>query len=311
MSLQNQFPVLEQAKTFLVLFAHLWTAFSLTKNGLLKSKQSKDFISAASDALFKESLGMPTEVFPYPTVKQVVFEIRYPNLFSIENKIGDFQEKIIGEFPESQAFFRRQLVFADIGPEGKLMNLPDQFGQESGRKMWVFKSKEQIVVNVTTSSLSISSNQHKTYSNPSSAKKFRDVIEFVLNSFFEVISVPIISRIGLRYIDECPLPSKDNETLRKFYNSSFPAERYPISEAEGIYFEITTKRNSHNLIYKERLAKEGDQYKLFLDFDGFENEVPSKDFLKVADELHEMIEEEYFNTIKEPVKDYMRTGKLE
>jgi uncharacterized protein (TIGR04255 family) len=253
---------------------------------------------------------MPTEVFTYPTVKQVVFEVRYPNLFSVENKIGDFQEKIISEFPESLALHRRQMIFADIGPEGKLMSLPDQFGQESGKKVWVFKSKEQIEIDVTTNSLLIISNQHKTYNNPGSGKKFRDVIEFVMNNFFGVISVPILNRIGLRYVDECPLPSKDNETLRKFYDSSFPLERYPISEAEGIYFEITTKRDSHNLIYKERLTKEGEQYKLFLDFDGFENEVPSKDFLKVADELHEMIEKEYFKTIKEPVKDYMRTGKL-
>lgn len=264
--------------------------------------------------MVEEKVDTSGEVFPYPTVKQVAFEIRYPNLFSIENKMGDFQEKIIGEFPESQAFFRRQVVFADIGPEGKLMNLPDQFGQESGRKMWVFKSKEQTQVGVTTNSLLITSNQHKTYNNspraPSSGKRFRDVIEFVLTSFFQVISVPIINRIGLRYMDEYPLPSKNNETLRKFYDSTFPTERYPINDAEGVYFEITTRRDSHNLIYRERLAKEGDQYKIFLDFDGFENEVPSKDFLKVADELHEMIEEEYFSIIKEPLKDFMRTGKL-
>ena len=47
-----------------------------------------------------------------------------------------------------------------------------------------------------------------------------------------------------------------------------------------------------------------------LDFDGFETEIASADFLKVADELHEIIEEEYFSIIKETIKEYMRTGKL-
>ena len=28
------------------------------------------------------------EIFSFPTVKQVIFQIRYPNLFIIENKIG-------------------------------------------------------------------------------------------------------------------------------------------------------------------------------------------------------------------------------
>ena len=73
-----------------------------------------------------------------------------------------------------------------------------------------------------TNSLSIVSQEHKTYNNPGTDKKFRDVIDFVVTNFFKTINVPIIKRIGLRYIDECPLPSKDNETLKKLYNSAFP-----------------------------------------------------------------------------------------
>jgi len=37
----------------------------------------------------------------------------------MESKIGDFQMKIMKEFPESALLFRRQIVFADIGPGGK------------------------------------------------------------------------------------------------------------------------------------------------------------------------------------------------
>jgi hypothetical protein len=35
------------------------------------------------------------EVFPNPTVKQVAFEIRFPNLFYLESKIGELQVKIM------------------------------------------------------------------------------------------------------------------------------------------------------------------------------------------------------------------------
>lgn len=253
---------------------------------------------------------MPMEVFPYPTVKEVDFEIKYPNLFSVENKIGDFQARIIDKFPESQQVFHRHMLFADVGPEGKLTGIPDQLGPDISKKTWIFKSTQQHEIRVTTNSLAIVSLHHKTYNNPSSAEKFREVIDFVVSNFFQTITVPIIKRIGLRYIDECPLPSKDNETLSRLYNSTFPIGRFPIANAEGIYFEITTKRNNHNLIYREGLAKEGDRYKLILDFDGFEMDVTSTDFLRVTDELHEMIEEEYFSIIKEPIKEYMRTGNL-
>ena len=63
------------------------------------------------------------EVFPNPTVKQVIFQIRFPNLFYMENKIGDLQLKIMKEFPQSALILRRQILLADIGSETKLENI--------------------------------------------------------------------------------------------------------------------------------------------------------------------------------------------
>jgi uncharacterized protein (TIGR04255 family) len=247
---------------------------------------------------------MAEEVFKYPTVKEVAFEIRFPHLFSIENKIGDFQDKIINQFPDSSQVLRRQIVFADTGLDEKLE--PNTL-----KKIWVFKSKDKIEVKVLTNSINIASKEHKSYNNPSSEKKFRDTIEFVIGNFFKTINVPIINRIGLRYIDECPLPSKDNETLSKLYDSTFPIDRFPIKDAMSIYFSINTVRKNHKLVYQEGLAKnDKGEEKLMLDFDGFETEIPSADFLKVTDELHAIIKEEYFSIIKEPIKHYMRTGQL-
>ena len=257
---------------------------------------------------------MPTEVFLHPTVKEVAFEIKFPHLFSIENKIGEFQDKIIMQFPESAQILSRQLVFADTGTEGKLENAQVREGFEPNavRKAWSFKSKQDIEVKVQTNSLSIISQEHKTYNNPGTEKKFRDIIDFVVTNFFKTINVPIIKRIGLRYIDECPLPSKDNETLKKLYNSTFPTDRFPINDATTFYFNINTIRKNHKLIYQEALVKNSkDHDTLILDFDGFETEIASGDFLRVTDELHSIIEEEYFSIIKDPVKQYMRTGAMQ
>ena len=59
------------------------------------------------------------------------------------------------------------------------------------------------------------------------------------------------------------------------------------------------------------MKKKSGEDVLILDFDGFETNIASTDFLKVTDELYEIINEEYFSIIKEPIKQYMRTGKLE
>jgi len=242
-----------------------------------------------------------TEVFPNPTVKQVVFEIKFPNSFYIEDKIGALQYKIMKEFPESNLLYRRQIMFADLGPEGKLKPLDETMG----KKIWEFKAEKKYRLHITSSTLNIFSEYHKTY-NLDGADKFKDAIKFVLKNFFEVMAIPILNRVGLRYIDECPLEPKDNETFSSYYDSVFPIERFNIADANEMVFRTVAKRGELNIIYMEELRKVKDQWKLILDFDGFAQKVKPEDCLSVTDKLHEIITEEYERTIKEPVYKYMR-----
>ena len=201
------------------------------------------------------------------------------------------------------------MVLTTMGTDGKLKGIPEEEPQII-RKSWIFKSEKGYEVRVATNLLQIISNHHKTYNNPH-GDKFRDVISLVTNNLFNIVKIPIVKRVGLRYVDECPLPAKNNDTLKKLYNSTLPYEHFPIDNVGNAYFQITTKRKNHNLFFREALNKDNEKYRLILDFDGFENQVASTDLLKVTDELHSIIEEEYFSIIKEPIKVYMRTGRLE
>lgn len=58
-----------------------------------------------------------TEVYPNPTVKRVIFQIRYPNLFYIEQVIGDYQRLIINQFPESELIIQQNILFQNLGAE--------------------------------------------------------------------------------------------------------------------------------------------------------------------------------------------------
>jgi uncharacterized protein (TIGR04255 family) len=77
------------------------------------------------------------------------------------------------------------------------------------QKIWNFGSEDGVELNIHTDSLDISSTLHKTYNNKTVAIRFRDAVEFAMNSFLEVVNIPKINRIGLRYIDECPVFKKD------------------------------------------------------------------------------------------------------
>lgn len=247
------------------------------------------------------------EIFINPTVKEVDFEIRFPNLFYIENKIGELQLKIMNEFPNSSLVFRAPIAFANVGAKGEY-SLPPGFQEEAGNKIWEFESEKDYELKISSNSLIISSKHHKTY-NLGNDDKFRDLIEFVLENFFEVMPITIINRIGLRYIDECPLPSKDNETFNCYYNSVFPIDRFNLSNTEEMDFKTLIKEGNYYLRYVESLQKIDDEYRLILDFDGSAKKIKTDKYLEVTDALHELIEKEYFETIKQPVKDFMRELK--
>lgn len=199
-------------------------------------------------------------------------------------------------------------MFADMGPGVKPADILSDDLEETGRKVWRFESDKDFQLNVLTDSLDITSQYHKTY-RLEGGDKFRDTIKFVSDHFFEITSIPIINRIGLRYIDECPIPSKDNSTFRSYYNSVFPLDRFDLADADEMGFKTIVRKGEYYLRYIESLRKIEDEYKLILDFDGFAQDIASEDYLSVTDKLHDIISDEYERTIKEPVYEYMRQGK--
>jgi len=244
------------------------------------------------------------EIFPNSTVKEVVFQIRFPNLFSIESKIGELQSQIMKEFPESALLFQKKFLIADVGSASKIEDIKD-LNTEPGYKIWQFKSKKDFKLNVLSDSLTITSEYHKTY-NLEGGDKFRDIIKFVVDNFLKITLIPSIKRIGLRYIDECPITRKNNQTFRSYYNTTFPLRRFNLVDAEKMSFETVVKKDKYNMRYVESLKREGGKYKLILDFDGFAKDVNSGDYLEVTDKLHEIILKEYERSIKAPVYRYMR-----
>jgi len=244
---------------------------------------------------------MIEEEFPNPTVKQVIFQIRFPNLFYLENKIGDLQFKIMKKFPESSLLHKQSVIFT----EGIRKNNPIPDDEDlTTRKIWRFESKDRkIQVNVLNDSLDINSRYHKTYND------FKKTIEFVLGAFLDTTNIPIINRIGLRYVDECPIKSKDNESFLSYYNTAFPLEsRFNLEEAAVMDFQTLVKRDEYNLFYCEFLQTDNEGHKLILDMDAFAENIDSENYIDVIDELHKILNEEFEKTIKKPLYEHMRNN---
>jgi len=249
------------------------------------------------------------EVFPNPTVKQVIFQITFPNLFYIESKIGDLQMKIMDKFPESSMVLQHQVMFA-VGDENKIDDIRQNTPQEQVGKIWKFDNQSLgYQLQVQGNSLSITSSFHKTYNNQNSVNRFRDIIEAVLKPFLDLTHLPTVNRIGLRYIDECPFKEKTTKTFRAHFKSCFSTTRFSIEESVEHQYAVLVKRGEYSMRYVEQYNFNNNPSLLILDFDASANNIASDKCLEITDQLHDLIANEYELTIKKPVYAYMRKIK--
>jgi uncharacterized protein (TIGR04255 family) len=246
------------------------------------------------------------EVFENPTVKQVVFQIRFPNLFYLDSRIGEFQMQVMEKFPDSEVQLQKQIIFAGVSDSSSVPPLDPDDDSPDIKRVWTFNAPDGVQLAIENSSLSLTSSTHKTYDNPASEHKFRDAIQFAVDTFLDLVRVPVVKRLGLRYIDHCPLPTQDSDTLRAYYNTSFPLERFPVEDATAMSFSTVIRRGAFSVRYRESLESDTEGPFLKLDFDGFTQQLPARDYLTSTDEIHRLIGDEFERTIKQPVIDHMR-----
>lgn len=255
------------------------------------------------------------EIYQNPTVKQVIFQIKFPNLLYIEKSIGDIQIKIMNDYPESAEIIQKTFMMGYYDKKANNFEEDD----EPLRKIWKFTSPNGYELTISSNSLSIVSNLHKTYKNPEGEHKFRDIIKSTVDSFLEVINLPKITRIGLRYIDECPLPKNMNfENYEEYYNTAF-TRRFSFDNSRNMQYMIVKNIEDNILLrylenYENNIEKssstneERTVRKLVIDFDASSFNISPDTYIETLDKLYDTVHNEWENTIKEPVKEIMRNN---
>jgi uncharacterized protein (TIGR04255 family) len=158
---------------------------------------------------------------------------------------------------------------------------------------------------VKLDSLLITSGEYNSYDH-ASGMKFKDVINKIVTEFLQRFPIKKIVRIGLRYIDHCPLDEKTNQYFTKYYVPKFDIEQYKIDDLIENHIVMRTRRGEHNLLFQCRIAKIENSYKYIMDFDGYAENVDSAKFLSVTDALRELDRSEFLSSITEEFKQYMR-----
>ena len=243
------------------------------------------------------------EIFLRPFVSHVIFELKFSNLFYIEDRIGDFQVKILEKYEESSLLFRRNFLVGDVGPDFNLADAVEKNSQES-KKIWQF-SNEISKLNITSNSLDLSTKSYKNYRS-SGDDSFRSLIDFVVEKFLEVTEIPKVSRLGLRYVNLCKIQDMNTQNFNDWYKTSLPIERFKLQDIDDMSFKTDVKINNDKMIYQEGIKKIKNEWKYVLDLDGYIENIDSSLVMETADRLHSEIYTEFNKNMKEPALDYMR-----
>jgi uncharacterized protein (TIGR04255 family) len=248
----------------------------------------------------------PNEVFPTPLVKQVAFEIRFPNLFFLESRIGEFQVQVMKDFPQSDLALRRNvMIIAGNAENPQLQDLAKQQSSDSTEKIWQFKAESGIRLEISTRNLVLVSPKHTSYHE--GEKSFRSIVEKTLSEFFNLTQLPIVMRVGLRYSNECPLFNRTTETFNKCYDSILPVNRFGLENLNQADCVAVAKSGDMQIQRMESLrfkTPSGDI--LVLDLDASAENIVSDKVVATTDKLHDLVANEFRDAVKEPVLEYMR-----
>jgi uncharacterized protein (TIGR04255 family) len=246
---------------------------------------------------------MTNEVFSNPSVIEVDYEVRFTPLFYINQKIGDFQLEILDAFPKSSQQVQSSVTFDENG-----IALKDETNKSV--LSWTFKttdSKTKIIVR--QNSLIISSTEFKSYDSYP-ANKFRDIISQTISKFRKHVPIKNFNRIGLRYIDKCPLDELTNEHFCKFYKPIIDINRYHIEDLIDNLSQIRIRKPPHYLLLQTGIKEINGKYQYFMDFDGYAQNIDPNNVMEVSDALRAIVHDEFYLNITEDFKDYMRRDIL-
>ena len=246
--------------------------------------------------------------FAHPTVKQVIFQIRFPKLFFMQSKIGDLQLGLMQRFPKSESVVHRAVIMAQ-GTNESLQQLLKERPDDDEARIWKFEDAKGVVIEVKLDSLTILSTKHTSYANQ--PDPFRETLSFVTAVFFKQAPIPVVARVGLRYVDECPFPTLTNDTFSRYFDSCLPVGRFPIERGVELVCRAVCPRDGGMIRYAEAVVAKDNGHVLVVDMDAFAEHVASASVLDTADKLHQIVRREFEATIKEPVLHYMRTGELQ
>jgi uncharacterized protein (TIGR04255 family) len=246
---------------------------------MTKSKQRRSTETVASKPLQQ------------PPLSEVVFEINFPRLFAVEDRIADYQQRVLETYPESGDEFVLHLP-----PAVAIGKAPKPEGSLTPVRSFVFKNKANsriVRVSVVHFNLIVSDYLH--------FEDYKGALLAALKPAVEIFQLSRVERVGLRYINRIPIPQKQaSATYRDYVRSPIDSRVFEPHQINSFLTEVSLDLgNNKNLTIRSGLLPaQGDSEtrKYLVDLDCSSPEgvaLSGRAISDLLDDYHESIESEF------------------
>jgi len=243
------------------------------------------------------------EKFEHPPLREVAFEINFDAKLIIEENIAKFQDQIIEDFPE----YSDELAISTVLPEG----LPENLKAQIGGKRHVFENKKRTkMIRVSNSKFNYIVKDYQDFEN------YLKEVQRYCKNFCDLNAIKKFNRIGLRYINNIAIPSKNGTyNITDYVKPVIQMDRFDQKELITFISEIRLRKVTRKLSLRTGLVAEGKWdanervgiYALDLDCYSDSESEPSNLEKNIRD-FHGLIEDEFLSSLTDKYVNIMRTG---
>jgi uncharacterized protein (TIGR04255 family) len=166
------------------------------------------------------------EVFPANPIREVDFEIRFTPRLRVQAEMWRFQENLVAEYPEVG-------LESALLPNGTTLNVTVFQNQLKAR-----------VIKVSPQNMALAFSSYTNF------EDFKEEVQRRSTSFCETFDVTSLIRVGLRYVNEIPLPTQQSESMTRWVRPLVEFDRIPLDSVQQFALQMAAKQDDHMMLVR-------------------------------------------------------------
>jgi len=222
------------------------------------------------------------EVFPANPIREVDFEIRFTPRLRIDAEMWRFQEDLVNDYPD----VGRE---AAILPTGATLNVTVFQNPRAAR-----------VIKVSSHNMALAFSSYANF------EEFKDEVQRRTSSFCGIFDVATLTRVGLRYVNEIPLPNQNPESITKYVRPLVEFDRIPLNSVQQFAMQVAASHDDHMILVRTAMLA-GPLRTYVLDIDAYTEVVkPTTEISSLMERFHDSAQRVFLDHVTEEYREVMR-----